>query len=188
MRRRTPTIARIVMRIAWSLSAPSVACTSARWGSSDVWIAWKSCSGARAISSALNTTPRSAASRDQQHADRDERLLGQLDRGDGDGEAGRLARGACARRAAGVAADRPWHDQQRRQRRREDAQRHRGLARRDPDRHRDREAEARHRLEQDERAVEAEPLVPGEVAAGEVASRRRRASRRRGSSRARRSR
>ena len=38
-----------------------------------------------------------------------------------------------------------------------------------PDRDRDREAEARHRLEEHEAAVEPEPLVPGEVAAGEVA-------------------
>ena len=32
----------------------------ARWGSSDVWIDWKSCSGARVMSSALKTTPASA--------------------------------------------------------------------------------------------------------------------------------
>ena len=33
-----------------------------RWGRSEVWIAWKSCSGARVMSRTLNTKPASAAS------------------------------------------------------------------------------------------------------------------------------
>ena len=41
-------------------SWPSVASSPLRWGSSDVWIDWKSCSGARVMSSALKTTPASA--------------------------------------------------------------------------------------------------------------------------------
>ena len=44
------------MRIALAKpSRPSVASRPARWGSSEVWIAWKSCSGARVMSKALNT-------------------------------------------------------------------------------------------------------------------------------------
>ncbi len=55
-------IARIVVRIACAnASWPSVASRPARWGSSDVWIDWKSCSGARVISSALKTAPATAA-------------------------------------------------------------------------------------------------------------------------------
>ena len=42
-------------------SWPAVASRPVRCGSSEVWIAWNSCSGARAISSTLNTIPASAA-------------------------------------------------------------------------------------------------------------------------------
>ncbi len=51
------------MRIARpKASWPAVASRPVRWGSSDVWIAWKSCSGARAISRTLKTMPASATS------------------------------------------------------------------------------------------------------------------------------
>ena len=55
----------------------------ARWGSSEVWIDWKSCSGARVISSALKTTPARAAvgrAADGEHRGVEQRLLGELDR------------------------------------------------------------------------------------------------------------
>ena len=49
------------MRIARANAAwPAVASSPVRCGSSEVWIAWNSCSGARAISSTLNTMPASA--------------------------------------------------------------------------------------------------------------------------------
>ena len=58
-----PAIASTVTRMAWRKSSPPpVTARPERWGRSDVWIAWKSCSGARVISSALNTKPASAAS------------------------------------------------------------------------------------------------------------------------------
>ena len=80
-------------------SAPSRASRPVRWGSSDVWIAWKSCSGARAISSALKTIAAQLGCRGtRQHADRDQRLLGELDRRDRDREPGRLAHRAGDRR------------------------------------------------------------------------------------------
>ena len=63
-------------------SCPLVASRSARWGSSEVWIDWKSCSGARAISSTLKTKPASAASsrsRSGEHGGVEERLLGEHD-------------------------------------------------------------------------------------------------------------
>ena len=51
-------IARIVIRIArWNSSADSRASRPARWGRIEVWIAWKSCSGARTISMTLKTKP-----------------------------------------------------------------------------------------------------------------------------------
>ena len=57
-----PTIARIVIRIARpKASPPSVASSPDRCGSSEACTLWKSCSGARVISSALKTTPASAA-------------------------------------------------------------------------------------------------------------------------------
>ena len=72
---------------------------------------------------------------------------------------------------APVPGERQRHDDQRGERRREDAERDRRLPGGDADRDGDREAEARDRLEQHEAAVEPEPLMPGEVAAGEVARR-----------------
>ena len=65
---------------------------------------------------------------------------------------------------------RPRHDHQRHERRGRHAERDRRLAVRDPDRHREREQEARGGLQQHEPAVEAEALVPGEQAAREVAA------------------
>ena len=54
-------------RIARANSAcPSRASSPARWGRSEPWIAWKSCSGARAISSTLNTKPATALSAEVQ--------------------------------------------------------------------------------------------------------------------------
>ena len=51
-------MARTVTRIARAKASwPSVASRPLRWGSSEVWIDWKSCSGARVMSSALKTTP-----------------------------------------------------------------------------------------------------------------------------------
>ncbi len=51
------------MRIALAKASwPAVASRPVRCGSSEVWIAWNSCSGARAISSTLNTIPASARS------------------------------------------------------------------------------------------------------------------------------
>ena len=56
-------MARTVTRIArLKASPPSVAARPERWGRSEVCTAWKSCSGARAISSTLNTKPARAAS------------------------------------------------------------------------------------------------------------------------------
>ena len=51
-------MARTVTRIARAKASwPSVASRPLRWGSSEVWIDWKSCSGARVMSRALKTTP-----------------------------------------------------------------------------------------------------------------------------------
>ena len=56
-------MAATVIRIARAnASWPSVASRPARWGSSEVWIDWNSCSGARAMSRTLKTMPASAAS------------------------------------------------------------------------------------------------------------------------------
>ena len=113
------------------------------------------------------------AGRHQQHRGVEQRLLGELDRRHRRGEVRALARAAALaeRLAARVARQRPGHDEQRRERRRDDPERDEGLARRDPDGGRQREAEPRERLEQHEPAVEPEPLVAGEVAAGEVRDR-----------------
>ena len=104
-------IASTVRRIAWAKAAwPSVASRPARWGSSEVWIAWKSCSGARAISSALKTSRPAAVGRRRatsQHRGVEQRLLGELDRRDRRGEAralraSRRGRAARGRRRCGV--------------------------------------------------------------------------------------
>ena len=79
-------MASTVTRIARAnASWPSVASRPLRWGSSEVWTTWKSCSGARVISSALKTTPASAVvavALTRQHRGVEQRLLGELDRGD----------------------------------------------------------------------------------------------------------
>ncbi len=87
--------------------------------------------------------------------------LGLLHCGDVDGRVGLLA----------AAREEPRHDEQRHERRCRHAERHRRLARGDPDHDREREQDARDRLEQDEQAVELEALVAGEKAACEVARR-----------------
>ena len=85
------------------------------------------------------------------------------------------ASSSSSRRGAGRrparARERPRHHDERHERRRRHAERHRRLALGDPDRHRDRERQPRARLQEHEPAVEAEPLVPGQPAAGEVARR-----------------
>ena len=131
-------MASTVTRIARAnASWPSVASRPARWGSSEVWIAWKSCSGARVISSALKTTPASAVRR--RRADGQHRALSSVCSaswiaGHRQREAGARAQRQRAlvdrppaRRPARVAHDRPRHDEQRGQRRGEDAQRDRRL-------------------------------------------------------------
>ena len=80
------------MRIARAnASWPSVVSRPVRCGSSEVWIAWKSCSGARAISSTSKTIPASAlfagGRRDRQHGGVQQRLLGEHDPRDPAGEA-----------------------------------------------------------------------------------------------------
>ena len=82
-------MARSVTRIARAKASwPSVASRPLRWGSSEVWIDWKSCSGARVMSSALKTTPARAvvAVALGQHRRVDQGLLRELDRGHGRGE------------------------------------------------------------------------------------------------------
>ena len=173
-------MARTVTRIARAKASwPSVASRPLRCGSSEVWIAWKSCSGARVISSALKTTPARAVvavALTVSTAALSSVCSASWIAATESGEAGAGAqrqRALVGRRrgdvGGGVAHDRPRHDEQRGQRRGEDAQRDRRLPVARPDRDGDREAEARHRLEQHEPAVEPEPLVAGQVAAGEVA-------------------
>jgi hypothetical protein len=106
----------------------------------------------------------------------DQRLLGQLDGRHGDGEAGARPQGERPRGvvAAGpvrsdVASQGDRDHQEREQRRGGDTERDRRLAAGQADRDRDGEAEPPHRLEQHQAAVEPEPAVAGQVAAGEVA-------------------
>ena len=111
------------------------------------------------------------------HGAVEQRLLGQHDQQHGDGEA------PAARHPEVVVARAPLpgrrrparegerHDDERDERRRRHAHRDGVLAARDPDRHGEREQQPRRRLEEDEPAVEPEPLVPGEPAAREVARR-----------------
>ena len=159
-------------------SRPPDAARPERWGSSEVWIAWKSCSGARVISSALNTKPASAASA----AVASTASTGPLSsvcsatmiastapanpapsRIDPPSVARlRAAAGARAPTAATISetsgaaaipsATTPWPVG-------------------DPEHHRQREQAARQRLQQHEAAVEAEPLVAGQPSAREVARR-----------------
>ena len=88
-------MARTVTRIARAKASwPSVASSPLRCGSSEVWIDWKSCSGARVMSSALKTTPASAVVAVALTVSTDgveQRLLGELDRGHRRGEAGARA-------------------------------------------------------------------------------------------------
>ncbi len=59
------TARRAALRLSRPEASPplrsALASSPARWGSREPWTAWKSCSGARAISSALNTYPATAA-------------------------------------------------------------------------------------------------------------------------------
>ena len=144
-------------------------------------MAWKSCSGARAISSTLNTKPATALSADVQstsstpalssvcsahhHGQHGEREAPAA------GEPERLGVGALLARRRRPARERPRHHDQREERRRRHPERHRVLPVGDADRHRDRERQPRAGLQEHEPAVEAEPLVPGQPAACEVARR-----------------
>ena len=67
------------------------------------------------------------------------------------------------------ARERPRHDDERDERRGGHAHRHHVLPGGEPDRDRDREQQPRDRLHEHQRAVEREPLVPGQPAAREVA-------------------
>ena len=170
------------MRTARCASArPARASSPARWGSSEPWIAWKSCSGARAISSTLNTKPATAASSAVRSVVSTAALSSVC-------SASMIASTANAKRpprarpssspprarrapAGGRRRERERDDDQRDERRGGHAERDRGLALRDPDRDREREQQPRRRLEEHEPAVEPEPLVPGQPAAREVARR-----------------
>ena len=180
-------MASIVVRMARAnASCPAVASSPERWGSREVWTAWKSCSGARVMSSALKTTPArtapdvprtvstaalssvcsaswipATASANPAPARRD-RLAAPRSSSASDAPAAPAV-------PARVAHEHGRHHEQGDERGGDDPQRDGGLPGRQAHRDGDREAEARDRLEEHEAAVEPEPAVAGDVAAGEVA-------------------
>ena len=174
----------VVRRARANASSPRVASSPERWGSSEVWTAWKSWSGARVMSSALKTTPariapdvprtvstaalRSVCSASWMPATASAKPAPPA--GTGRGAALELGlRGAGRPRSRPRGARAPPARRAGRRAGRPGSRAPPRSARRPARRHGDREAEARDRLEEDEPAVEPEPAVPGDVAAGEVA-------------------
>ncbi len=150
-----PAIASTVTRTARCASArPARASSPARCGSSEPWTAWKSCSGARAISSTLNTKPATTASSAVRSLVSTAALSSVCSASMIASTASAKrppratprspvpARGRCGRRGR-PARERERHDDERHERRRRHAERDRGLALRDPDRDREREQQPR---------------------------------------------
>ena len=194
-REREAAIASIVMRTARRASArPARASRPARWGSSEPWTAWKSCSGARAISSTLKTKPATTASSAVRSVVSTAALSSVC-------SASMIASTAIAKRPpratprssprprsparsgrAGRARERERDDDQRHERRGGHAERDRCLPLGDPDRDGEREQQPRASPPGTRARRRARTTGGRRASRARSSSRRRRARRRRGSS------